>query len=309
LKRRPLRIIALILCLVLILVLLSACQQQENPDPLPDENDEGQEPQDPGTDEPPDEPPEQKDPCDSEPDPKNENPPPAPKPPKENPPASPPVSEGSIGDLTYSAVTGHDKDGKVIVLNTDSILVLVNKNRNLPASYAPKDLVKPNVRFSFSEDVPKRYMRASAAKALERLFKAASEAGFRLYGVSGYRSYATQKSIFERNAAKKGEEEANRTSARPGQSEHQTGLAMDISSASVNYALSTSFGETAEGKWVRNNAHKYGFIIRYPKGKEGITGYSYEPWHLRYVGTEAAEYIFKNGLTLEEYFQQRYAYP
>jgi LAS superfamily LD-carboxypeptidase LdcB len=152
-------------------------------------------------------------------------------------------------------------------------------------------------------------MRYNAAKALEKLFSAASDAGYKLYGVSGYRSYATQKAIFDKRAAERGEEVANKTSARPGQSEHQTGLAMDISSKAVDYRLVTSFGDTAEGKWVKKNAHRFGFIIRYPKGKETITGYSYEPWHLRYVGITAAKYIYEHGLTLEEYFYQVHNYP
>jgi zinc D-Ala-D-Ala carboxypeptidase len=313
LNRKRIHTIAFFLCLILALGSLVACVQEEVQDPSSDENDEEQNSQDPGGEVPPNELPGEEDPDENESDPVVPDPP-SPKPPKSDPPEeesgkTPPAAEGWIGDLTYSVVTGTDTDGRTMILNVDSILVLVNKNRNLPSSYSPKDLVKPNVRFSFSEDVPKRYLQANAARALERLFKAASDAGHRLYGVSGYRSYATQKSIFERNAAQKGEEVANRTSARPGQSEHQTGLAMDISSASVDYRLSTSFGDTAEGKWVRDNAYKYGFIIRYPKGTEGITGYSYEPWHIRYVGTTAADYIYRNNLTLEEYFQQRYSYP
>ena len=301
---------AIIVCIILILVVLSGCQQADGDDPesLPEGNGDvdGLEPGEENDPEYPSDPdesiskePEQEDPEETA----------EPDPPIEKPKGDPPADTGTVGNLAYDLVTGFDADGKEMVLNTDSILVLVNKVRNLPSSYAPGDLVKPNVRFSFSEDVPKRYMRKPAARALEQLFRAASDAGHRLYGVSGYRSYATQKSIFERNVAQKGEEVANRTSARPGQSEHQTGLAMDISSAAVNYRLSTSFGDTPEGKWVRDHAYKYGFIIRYPKGKEHITGYSYEPWHLRYVGTEAAEYIHKNGLTLEEYFHGKYNYP
>jgi LAS superfamily LD-carboxypeptidase LdcB len=219
------------------------------------------------------------------------------------------LEEGYIGNLDFSVVTGYDDQNRQMVLNTQSILLLVNKVRNLSSTYVPGDLTKPSVRFTFSEDVPRRYMRYNAAKALEKLFSAASDAGYKLYGVSGYRSYATQKAIFDKRAAERGEEVANKTSARPGQSEHQTGLAMDISSKAVDYRLVTSFGDTAEGKWVKKNAHRFGFIIRYPKGKETITGYSYEPWHLRYVGITAAKYIYEHGLTLEEYFYQVHNYP
>lgn len=125
--------------------------------------------------------------------------------------------------------------------------------------------------------------------------------GIELAAVSGFRSYERQAAIFANAVQRKGEVEANRVSARPGQSEHQTGLAMDVSSASVGYALVEAFGETVEGKWLAQNAPKYGFIIRYPKGKEHITGYRYEPWHLRYVGVEHAMKISQRGLTLEEY--------
>ncbi|WAA09875.1 M15 family metallopeptidase [Fervidibacillus albus] len=91
--------------------------------------------------------------------------------------------------------------------------------------------------------------------------------------------------------------------AQPGTSEHQTGLTMDITAYSVNQQLVESFGQTEEGKWLENNAHQYGYILRYPKGKETITGYKYEPWHFRYVGVEAATVIFENGWTLEEFFE------
>jgi D-alanyl-D-alanine carboxypeptidase len=195
-----------------------------------------------------------------------------------------------------------DKQGLAIVTNTSSLLAVVNKKRNLPSTYTPSDLVIPDVAFSFSGDSPKKQMRKEAANALESLFKAAKEDGFTLKAVSGYRSYASQKSIFENNAAIKGEEVANRTSARPGQSEHQTGLAMDVSSASAGYALEENFGETKEGKWLAEHAAEHGFIIRFLKGKESITGYSYEPWHVRYVGKDVAKEIADKNLTLEQYF-------
>jgi len=180
-------------------------------------------------------------------------------------------------------------------------ILLVNKKNPLDKNYVPDDLVVPDVKFSFSGDDPKKQMQRVAAEALEKLFAAAEEDGIELRAVSGYRSYARQKSIFEYNAGLKGEEEANRTSARPGESEHQTGLAMDVSAKSVNYALEEIFGETVEGIWLAEHAPEFGFIIRYPQEKEDITGYKYEPWHLRYVGVEVAKYITEHGLTLEEY--------
>ena len=113
----------------------------------------------------------------------------------------------------------------------------------------------------------------------------------------------SQKSVFDAEVNKVGYEKAVQAVAVPGNSEHQTGLSMDISSESAQFALTEQFGETAEGKWLANNAHRFGFILRYPKGKEGITGYQYESWHYRYVGVKAATEIYENQLTLEEYFK------
>lgn len=194
--------------------------------------------------------------------------------------------------------------GKAIVTNTQSTVVLVNKQRNLPSTYVPADLTEPNVPFSFAGASPKKQMRSVAAGALEKLFAAAKKDGIKLAAVSGYRSYATQKAIFDRNKAIKGAAVANKTSALPGQSEHQTGLAMDISSASAGYALEASFGDTKEGKWLAQHAPEYGFIIRYGKGMEKLTGYSYEPWHVRYVGVYIATEITSKHMTLEQYLAQ-----
>jgi D-alanyl-D-alanine carboxypeptidase len=198
--------------------------------------------------------------------------------------------------------TRPDGDGRQVVTNPDSILVLVNKERNLPADYVPADLTVPAVPFPFDGDNPKKQLRREAAAALEELFAASREAGLELYALSGYRSYATQKAIFENKAKLRGEAEANKTSARPGQSEHQTGLAMDVTCRQVNFALEEEFGATPEGKWLAANAHKFGFIIRYRQGTEEITGYVYEPWHLRYLGKETAADVYAQGVTLEEYF-------
>lgn len=193
-------------------------------------------------------------------------------------------------------------DGVAVVTNADSTLVLANKKRSLPSDYEPSDLVVPNVAFSFSGDAPKKRMRKEAAAALESLFAAAEADGIDLKAVSGYRSYATQKSLFNYYVSQHGEEAAARFSAHAGQSEHQTGLAMDVSSASVGYGLEESYGETVEGKWLVAHAAEHGFIIRYPKGKEDITGYSYEPWHIRFVGEDVAKQVMDDGLTLEEFF-------
>ncbi|HLR70753.1 MAG TPA: D-alanyl-D-alanine carboxypeptidase family protein [Pseudogracilibacillus sp.] len=187
------------------------------------------------------------------------------------------------------------------VENPYDILVLVNKDYALPHDFEPNDLVVPDVRFPFEEDDPKKQLRKEAASALEELFSDAEKAGLNLFAQSGFRSYDRQEAIFAYNVEQHGEDHANTYSARAGESEHQTGLVMDVTSQSVNFDLITDFGETDEGKWIEDHAHEYGFIIRYPKGKEDITKYQYEPWHLRYVGKKAAEEIATNNLTLEEY--------
>ena len=188
-----------------------------------------------------------------------------------------------------------------IVENPYEVLVLVNKDYALPADYEPTDLIVPNVRFPFTEDDPKKQLRKVAANALEQLFAAAEKDGVLLFAQSGYRSYDRQVAIFAANVEKHGEEHANTYSARAGESEHQTGLVMDVTSQDVGFDLITDFGDTEEGIWLKDHAHEYGFIIRYPEGKESITKYQYEPWHLRYVGIKAATEIATNHLTLEEY--------
>jgi zinc D-Ala-D-Ala carboxypeptidase len=197
-----------------------------------------------------------------------------------------------------------EQNGRLVIQNPDNILALVNKDQGLPETYKPSDLIIPNVQFSFGkEDIPKSYLRKEAAMALEQMFLAAGKEQIELFAVSGYRSYNKQQAIYNLEIQKWGEEKAVQAVALPGHSEHQTGLAMDITSRSVQFKLTEEFGQTLEGKWVAENAHKFGFIIRYPKGKEHITGYQYEPWHIRYVGKKAAKVIFEKGLTLEEYFE------
>ena len=124
-----------------------------------------------------------------------------------------------------------------------------------------------------------------------------------LTAVSGYRSFERQREIYESNLAVKGPEHTRLYSAEAGKSEHQTGLAMDISTPSIHSGLTTDFEATPEGLWLRENAPDYGFILRYPSGKEGITGYAFEPWHFRYIGKIPAGYITARRITLEEYYQ------
>ena len=202
-----------------------------------------------------------------------------------------------------------DKEAVEVVANPEAVEVLVNKKFSLPKDYEPQDLTEPNVPFIFKEKNAKRLMRKEAAEALEKLFAGAKEDGNQLAGVSGYRSYATQKSLFERYVKRDGIKEASRYSARPGHSEHSTGLAMDVSGIDAKCAATDCFGKTDEAKWLGENVYEYGFIIRYPEGKEEITGYKYEPWHLRYVGIEMALIIQEKGITLEEYYESELSQP
>ncbi|URN95572.1 MAG: M15 family metallopeptidase [Candidatus Pristimantibacillus lignocellulolyticus] len=187
--------------------------------------------------------------------------------------------------------------------DAESVAVMVNPNYKLPEDYSPKDLVYPDVRFTFDDKIEKRMMRQAAATALEEMFEAAEVDGIYLAGVSAYRSHETQKALFKRYVERDGYEKAKTYSAEPGTSEHETGLAIDVSGSTGKCAAEDCFGGTVEAIWLANNAANHGFIIRYPEGKEDITGYKYEPWHLRYVGVEIAKEIDSEGLTLEEYYQ------
>jgi len=194
------------------------------------------------------------------------------------------------------------EDALQVVAKPDSITVLVNKQYALPKEYEPSDLVYPNVAFTFSEKLPKRMMRKEAAAALETLFAGAKKDGIALAGVSAYRSYATQKTLFDNYVKQDGLEKARQYSAYPGTSEHETGLAIDVSGADGKCAATDCFATTKEAKWLDQHVTEYGFIIRYPKGKDAITGYQYEPWHLRYVGVDVSKAIASKGVTMEEYY-------
>ena len=162
-------------------------------------------------------------------------------------------------------------------------ILIANKQYPLPSTYSPGE--SKEARAAFSE-------MAAAAKL----------DGFELIAFSTYRSYDYQTGLYERYVERDGSEAADRYSARPGYSEHQTGLAFDIGEVdNEQYFASSKFGETDAGKWVAANAYRFGFIMRYPEGKEKITGYMHESWHFRYVGTDLAEEIYKQDISLEEY--------
>jgi D-alanyl-D-alanine carboxypeptidase len=179
--------------------------------------------------------------------------------------------------------------------------VVVNKQRALPGTYTPAGLRQPSIRVRASGS-SEMLLRNDAAAGVEELVAAAAGQGINLMLVSGYRSYGLQQSVYSGNVNREGQAEADKTSARPGHSEHQTGLAADMGAITRTCELETCFGQTAEGRWLADKAHLYGFVIRYPENKQNIVGYTYEPWHLRYVGKELASEVYKSGLTLEQYF-------
>ena len=185
-------------------------------------------------------------------------------------------------------------------LSPSGYLMLVNRDYPLASSYVPEDLVYPNVKHSSSS----YQMRADAAAALEELFSAAKEeAGYTLYAHSGYRSYATQRNIYERKInSTKDLAKARLLVADPGCSEHQLGLAMDVKN-SPNGSLNSAFGKTKEGIWLSENAWRFGFIIRYKEEWTEVTTYAYEPWHIRYVGKEHAAILQQLDIPLEQYVE------
>lgn len=190
------------------------------------------------------------------------------------------------------------------IVEPGSIWWIVNKVRPLtPATYAPTDLVTPNVPLRHTAGDSEMRLRKEAGTALEELAAAAKQENINLLLASGYRSYQLQVAVYNANVQKYGQAGADKQSARPGTSEHQTGLAADIGAANRKCEIEQCFGDMTEGKWLAANAHKYGFVMRYPENKESATGYEYEPWHFRYVGKElAAELQKQNIITLEEFF-------
>ncbi|MGG1575898.1 D-alanyl-D-alanine carboxypeptidase family protein [Fictibacillus sp. NRS-1165] len=212
-------------------------------------------------------------------------------------------SEPSADENKKSKPPAQKNDDSVsVVAHPESIPVLVNKRSKLPENYKPSDLVYPDVAFIFSEKIEKRMMRKAAADALEDMFAAAKKEGINLTGVSAYRSHETQTALFNNYAKRDGYEKARMYSALPGTSEHETGLAIDVAGDGGKCPAQDCFGDTQESKWLAEHVSDFGFIIRYPEGKESITGYKYEPWHIRYVGKSVAHKIVGKGETLEEYF-------
>lgn len=185
--------------------------------------------------------------------------------------------------------------------NLGGNLFLANRAYTLDSEYVPEDLIHPEVLSAY----PHIMLREEAAHALEDMFAAAeNEQGYQLMAISGYRSYRSQANIYKRKLSTvKNERDAQLYVSPPGASEHQLGLAMDLGLKSKQN-LRESFAFTKEGKWVAQNAHRFGFVIRYEKEWVDITGYAYEPWHIRYVGKEHADRMFELKVPLETYVQQ-----
>ena len=183
------------------------------------------------------------------------------------------------------------------IKNPSDPLVIVNKNNILPNDYIPLQLEMIDPEFATEN----KFLVHDAKIAFENLSRDAKVLGYQIIAVSAYRDYHYQEKLYHDYVNDKGQQYADNCSARPGHSEHQTGLAIDVMGSNQDYNL---FEESIEFSWMKENAHKYGFIMRYPKGKEKRTGFKYEPWHYRYVGIEKATHIYEKNLTLEEYINQ-----
>ncbi|MCI8347142.1 MAG: M15 family metallopeptidase [Bacilli bacterium] len=203
------------------------------------------------------------------------------------------VTRVNIG-LDHSFYT-HTK--KTPFLNKDYILV--NKYLYLDKQYVPANLESISTQYSRSG----MKLVHSAREAFENMAKAALDDHIQIIAMSSYRGYDYQVNLYNRYVASDGVEAADTYSARPGFSEHQTGLCVDIYDGVIDY---TDFEKSKSFHWMEKNAHKYGFILRYPKGKEHITGYQYESWHYRYVGEEIASYIYKSHITFDEYYVRNF---
>lgn len=177
--------------------------------------------------------------------------------------------------------------------------LLVNKHYLLDKDYIPDDLVNVSQNYAWGE-VGSQKVREIAYNAFLDMWNAANEEGYYLMINSSYRSYEDQEIVYNNYKNSSGERFADSIAARPGSSEHQTGLALDIfSKTNTN---KNTFSQTDEAKWLKENAHNFGFILRYPEDKVDITGYSFESWHYRYVGKDIATYIYENDITYEEYY-------
>ncbi|MDZ4132630.1 MAG: M15 family metallopeptidase [Dethiobacteria bacterium] len=212
-------------------------------------------------------------------------------------------SETSNQPPSSDSSSSQNQTPLLVVLEGDYLLALVIKDTTLKSDFVPANLVPVPAYMHPSYSMQ---LRNEALEYLEQLWQAAEADGVTLHIRSAYRSYNTQKKLFNDYASKYGEEQANRFSARPGQSEHQLGTAIDFGGTNVDFKA--DYGQTPQGLWLAANAYKYGFAMSYAEGKEHITGYIYEPWHYRYIGVEAAGEWKGSGKTLKEFLEGKPQY-
>ena len=182
---------------------------------------------------------------------------------------------------------------------TKEYLILVNKYNYLNEDFAPSDIVTISTKYSWGS-YGTHSIRKEVFDAFLKMHEDANQNGIYLMINSSYRDYKSQTIVYNRYKNNHGEIYADKYAARPGYSEHQTGLALDI--FSIDGAIRDTFKDSKAYAWLKDNSYKYGFILRYPENKEKITGFSFEPWHYRYVGIDAAKYIYENNITFEEYY-------
>ncbi|WP_350345066.1 D-alanyl-D-alanine carboxypeptidase family protein [Proteinivorax tanatarense] len=213
--------------------------------------------------------------------------------------------EGSKKIIAKFKLLDSPIENNLVITDGDYLKALVTKDTYL-GRYHPEDLKQ--IPLEYTHNNIQLQLREEALKHLIKLFKAAEKGELnQLTVMSAYRGYNYQQRIFTNNASRHGREQANKFSAKPGQSEHQLGTAVDFSDGSGS--LSQDFADTPEGKWLAKNAHKYGFIMSYPEGKANITGYIYEPWHFRYIGIETAEKFKQSDYkTLTEFLEEKPQY-
>jgi len=209
-------------------------------------------------------------------------------------------SKDPAEEARKKAIKAAKKRENPLTEDTGDILMIVNKEYGLSEEYKPNDLTKvEHCDFSVGSDECHQ-LKKEPAEAIEEMFAAAREDGYEIIMRTGYRSYGYQAALYESYKEQDGEEAADKYSARPGSSEHQSGLCCDVGIEGKDL---NAFEGTDEAKWIADNSWKYGFVVRYPQDKEDITGYMYEAWHIRYVGKEAAKYMHEKNLTLEEYLE------
>lgn len=205
-----------------------------------------------------------------------------------------------IDEIITNVNTNIDREFYTGIVSSDTSkgnLLIVNKYYKLEDGYYYGDLVTMSTRYSISGG---QKLNSEAYDAFKKLVEAGEEEEVYIRNLSAYRSYSRQSTIYNNYKKEHGLEWTDKWSARAGHSEHQTGLALDVTKKGMN--TFTGFENTKEFTWISNNAHKFGFVLRYPKSKSYITGYGYEPWHYRYVGVDVATYIYENNITFEEYY-------